>query len=193
VTPREIDAMLERHRDNTAEYLARYDDAGTAAPAPRRGTNANSGKEITRSDKARLRTRIGNAVRRAPGTIADIYSSAIAKDLGVSKSVVRKELEEMIKKKLLIEVNEFRGGRWYDNIYPPVYKIFGREVTLRELARHERNVHKLSYNTIRQRLLAGMEPREALATPPKTRGEIAAIVARSKQVSSGEEDEGSGW
>jgi hypothetical protein len=96
----------------------------------------------------------------------------------------------MIREGLLAQRTESVGGRSYDNVYPPVYRLYGREMTVRQIHKDPRNVHQLSYNTVRERLLAGMEPKEALATPPTTKGEIRAIVQAAKRAPTGDELDG---
>jgi hypothetical protein len=130
------------------------------------------------AEKTKLRRRILTLVGGDSGRIADYYCSRLAEktDEFGSKREIRRELEVIIRERLIVETKVVANGTTYNNLSLPVYRLAGRIVTIRQMAASPSNRHGFTFDTIRKRLHEGLTPEQALMIPPVGRGKLAAAV-----------------
>jgi len=78
---------------------------------------------------------------------------------------IRLATEELIKSNQLIEKKQTIDGTIYKNLFLPEYILYGKIYSIRGLTNSEYNIHNLSYDSIRNRLIKGLSPELALSTP----------------------------
>lgn len=134
--------------------------------------------EYTQTLQTKLRRRILSEVGADPNLIADIYVSRIhesTQEFG-SKQLIRRELEAMIRERLLVETSVVVNGKKFDNISLPTYRLHGRLMSIRQIVASPHNHHGHVYNVVRNRLLAGLTPEQALGIGTVGRGQLRAAV-----------------
>gem|GEM_PF-3973043 len=135
-------------------------------------------RSYSQSTRTKLRRRIIALVGATPNMIAHKYVTQIADETDEfgSAGEIRRELNLMIRERLLIETPKTIRDKVYDNISLPEYRLYGKLVSIRDMVAHKCNSHKLSFEAIRKRLLQGLTPEQALSIPKTTRGKLRAAV-----------------
>lgn len=114
-----------------------------------------------------MRKAIISAVRAMPDRTANI----IAESLEFDNQLVYRELERLVIEGKLESFK--RQGKKMLTLYRiPQYKLGGKVLSFREMAKSERNVHGLCWQAIQKRIRSGMTPAEALSIAPTKKGEL---------------------
>ncbi|MCW5940662.1 MAG: hypothetical protein KIS66_00430 [Fimbriimonadaceae bacterium] len=137
--------------------------------------NASAGgRNFKQSDRTRLRRKIKSMVSASPGLIASKYVNQIVEETDEfgDQKTVRREVELMIREGLLEQRSLTKSGKTYDNLHVPEYRLNGKLVSIRAMVGSRENVHGLTFDAIRYRLLEGLTPYEALKIPKTEPGKL---------------------
>lgn len=109
-----------------------------------------------------------NYIKKNQGNSVEVIITLFRREISSEYTAreLRRAIEKLIQNNQLICKCELKGKKLRENIYVPVYYLYGIETSITKMVSSKYNIHNLAYQAIRHRLHKGLTPEQALSLPP---------------------------